>query len=144
MQREYPAHPIVAVAAVIIEANRVLVIKRAKEPSKGKWSIPGGMVELGETVREALKREAKEECGIEIEVLELVQVVDNIIYDESSRVKYHYILIGFLAGYETGRLKSASDISDAKWVERDELNDLDLTIGARKVIEKAWRIYEGL
>jgi len=134
----------VAVAAVIIEANRVLVIERAKEPSKGKWSIPGGMVELGGTVREALEREAKEECGIEIEVLELVQVVDNIIYDESSRVKYHYIIVDFLAGYETGRLKLASDISDAKWVERDELNDLDLTIGARKVIEKAWRIYEGL
>jgi len=137
--REYPKHPLVGVGAIVMRGDSVLLVKRNKEPSKGMWSIPGGLVEIGETVKDALRREVMEECGIEIEPTELFEVVDAVNRDDKGRVRFHYIIVDFLSGWRGGDLAAGSDVADARWTPLGELQGLNMTESARAVINKAVR-----
>lgn len=132
--RVYPQFPVVAASAVVLRDGKILMIKRAKEPNKGKWSIPGGRIELGESIHEAVKREVSEECNIEVEILQLLGVADNIIRDEARRVRYHYVLIDFLARYKAGEIKVQSDAEDYRWVTVEELSEMDMTSQLRTIL----------
>ena len=125
--RWYPEAPVAAVGAVVFKEGKVLTIKRAQEPNKGKWSIPGGRIELGETTYEAARREVMEECSIEVEIERVLDSVDNIIRDEDGRVKYHFVIIDLLARYVSGEIKAQSDAEECKWVTLQELVELDIT-----------------
>ncbi len=134
MNREYPSGPIPSVGVVVCHGDRVLLVLRAQEPSRGKWSVPGGVVELGETVSEAARREVQEECGLEIEVGEAMAVRDAIIRDQDGRIRYHYVLIDVVARCVGGELSAASDAADARWFSTAELDSLDLTTGLLLVL----------
>ena len=135
--RWYPEKPIVAVAAVVFRDGRVLAIKRAKDPGKGKWSIPGGRLELGETIYEGVRREVAEECSIEIEIERVLDVGENIIRDEDGRVSFHFVLIDLLAKYARGETEARSDAAECKWVTPEELAELDISATLRDVLKKA-------
>jgi 8-oxo-dGTP diphosphatase len=142
MRREYPEHPIVGVGAILIDGNSVLLVKRGKEPLKGEWSVPGGAVELGESLEEAVRREVLEETGLEIKTEGIVEVLDRI-HCEDGLVKFHYVLVDFLCRVTGGRLTSGSDAADARWLEREELNSHSIYCVApvtAAVIEKAFRM----
>ena len=129
MRREYPSQPIVGVGAVILQDDRLLIVKRGVEPGKGKWGLPGGAVDLGEEVREAVLREAKEECGLDIEIIDdrPIDAVDNVSIDNEGGFKYHYLIVLFLAHPKGGTLKPSSDASDARWAPLEEVEKYDLT-----------------
>ena len=127
MTRLYPKQPIVGVGAVIICNGKILLEKRKNEPGKGKWSVPGGLVELGESVEQTVTREVKEETGLEVEKPEHIDVVDNIIRDESGRVKYHFVIIDYFMRLKGGTLKAASDAEELKWVPLSDVEKYDLT-----------------
>lgn len=137
MHREYPSGPLPSVGVVVCREDRVLVVRRGQEPSLGKWSIPGGVVELGETVREAARREVLEECGLEIQVGDVVDVVDAIVRDGNGQVRYHYVLVDLVATCVSDELTVGSDIDDARWVTEEELAELNLTKSALPVVRKA-------
>ncbi|MFB0502199.1 MAG: NUDIX hydrolase [Candidatus Bathyarchaeia archaeon] len=138
MKREYPTQPIVGVGALIVHEGKLLIVKRGVEPAKGKWSIPGGAVELGERIRDALVREVKEECGLDAEIaLERpMDAIDNIIISKDGRLQYHFVLLQFLARLKGGTLKPASDVLDARWVLLDEVEKYDLTKSFRSFFKK--------
>jgi ADP-ribose pyrophosphatase YjhB (NUDIX family) len=137
VKREYPSRPVVAVGAVVVKAGQVLLVRRRREPSRGLWSLPGGAVRRGEGLREAVAREVKEECGIEVKVEEVVEVLDRITPDHHGRIRYHYVIIDFLATWRRGRLKAASDISEAAWVDPRAIGHLPLTAGLAAVLKQA-------
>lgn len=139
MRREYPAAPIVGVGAVIVHQGRVLLIERANEPLKGEWSLPGGALELGETLEEGVVREVGEETGLRVEPLAVAEVFDRISRDDAGRVRYHFVLVDFLCHLSDGQsadaVQCASDAVRARWVQPDELDGVrDFTV---KVIRKA-------
>lgn len=139
MSRKYPKHPLIGVGAVIFDKDlrRVLLVKRGREPAKGRWSIPGGLVDLGETLEEAIQREVLEETGIEVSVGPLVEILDRVIYDDDLRVQYHYVLVDFLCTAAEAEPEVASDAEEARWFEFEELEGLDMTDSTLEVIEKA-------
>ena len=124
MTREYPNFPLVGVGAVIVHDGRVLLIKRGQAPLQGEWSIPGGRLELGETVRQAVRREVLEETGLTVEAIDLLGVFDRIVPDADGRVRYHYILIDFLCRVISGTLQPDSDAEDANWFGIEQLPPL--------------------
>ena len=124
MKREYPEAPIAGVGAVIVRDKQVLLIRRAHEPLKGEWSLPGGAVELGETLEAAICREVLEETGLVVEVLDTVKAFDRISRDETGRVRYHYVLIDFLCRVTGGSLACATDALEARWATTTELDGL--------------------
>ena len=141
MQREFPLAPLVGVGAVIVNAGRVLLVRRGSEPMKGCWSLPGGLVELGETLLDAVEREVKEETGLVVEPLELIEVLDRI-HRQGERVQYHYVVADYLCRAVGGDLQAASDAAAVRWVERSEWTasgSLDLEPVAVRVIEAGWR-----
>jgi mutator protein MutT len=127
LRRLYPKQPFVGVGAVLVRDGEILLEKRKNEPGKGKWSIPGGLVELGETVEEAVIREVKEETGLDVEKPEQVDVVDGITKDENGRVKYHFVIIDFFLRLRGGELEASSDAEDLRWVRLDQVERCDLT-----------------
>lgn len=133
VQREYPATPIVAVGLVILDGERVVFVRRDKEPLKGWWTFPGGAIELGEEVREAARREAQEETGLDVEVVGIAAVVDHIDRDEAGRVCYHYVIVDFEAYPVGGSLQPGTDVSDARWVSLAELDELRVTEKAEEI-----------
>ncbi len=135
--REYPAQPVVGVGAVVLDEARVLLVKRGHEPLKGEWSLPGGAVELGETLETAIAREVREETGLDVEVGPIVDVLDRLRYDTDGGVKYHYVLIDFLCRPSGGTLACASDADAAAWVVLGELSELGVAQATVSVIEKA-------
>ena len=137
MKREYPDYPILGVGGVVFWDDRVVLVKRGNEPAYGKWSIPGGAVEPGETMWEAVEREIYEETDLKIDALEIVKVFDPIIRDESDRVLYHFVLVDFLCKYKSGTLKANSDVLDAGAVSKSELLEYELPGVTLEVIEKA-------
>lgn len=137
MQREYPSHPIPGVGVIAFDGDKFLLIQRGKPPRAGAWSIPGGAVELGEAVRDAARREFAEECGGEIELRDLVDVVDIFFEDDTGKMQYHYVIIDFWAEWRGGALKASSDVLDARWVSMAELDQFDLPLWTQAVIEKA-------
>ena len=138
MQREFPEHPLIGVGAIIIEAGRVVLVKRAHPPIQGQWSIPGGVLEIGETVRQAALREAREETGLIVEPGELLGVYDRILRDPEHRVQYHYVLIDFLCRRVAGQLQAASDAAEVRWFRREDLPSLNLAEDTLDVIEKGF------
>jgi 8-oxo-dGTP diphosphatase len=135
--RSYPERPIVGVGAVILEGDRVLLIERGREPLKGRWSLPGGAVELGETCAEAIVREVREETGLLVEAGPIVAVLDRFRRDEEGRVAYHFVLIDFLCRPIGGTLGPATDAADCRWATLDEAARLPMTEGALDVIRDA-------
>jgi 8-oxo-dGTP diphosphatase len=135
MQREYPQQPLVGVGAIIVENGRVLLIKRGKAPLLGEWSIPGGMLELGETLRQGAEREALEETGLVVRATELLGVFDRIIPDDTKRTLYHYVLIDFLCRNISGSLQAAGDAAEARWYREGEVKQLPLPEETRKIIQ---------
>jgi 8-oxo-dGTP diphosphatase len=141
MQREYPLTPLVGVGAVIVQEGRVLLVQRGREPMKGKWTIPGGLVEVGESLQEAVVRETREETGLEVEPVELVELLDRI-HREETRVRYHYVIADYLCRAVGGSLAAADDAAAVRWVERSEWNShsaLALDPITVRVVEMAWQ-----
>jgi 8-oxo-dGTP diphosphatase len=142
MSREYPDYPRVGVGAVILDGDRVLLIQRGGTTLPGKWSIPGGLVELGETTREAVCREVAEECGLEIELVDVCGVLDRVIRDPAGRVRYHWVLVDFLALARGGTLCAGDDAAAARWVRIDEVESYDTTDGLMDMIKRAMALRE--
>jgi 8-oxo-dGTP diphosphatase len=141
MNREFPAAPLVAVGAVIVHEGRVLLVRRGKEPMKGRWTLPGGMLEVGETLVEGVAREVREETGLEVEVLELVELLERI-HRQGKQVQYHYVIADYLCRVKGGELQAASDADAVRWVERAEWNSHSaLTMDAimARVVEAGWQ-----
>ncbi len=138
MRREFPEVPLVGVGAIIIEDARVVLVKRAHPPLQAEWSIPGGVLEVGELVREAAIREAREETGLTVEPGELLGVFDRVLRDSQQRVQYHYVLIDFLCRRVAGDLAAASDAAEVRWFTREELPGLNLAKDTLEVILKGF------
>lgn len=127
MSRRYPRNPVLGVGAIILDGNQMLLEKRKNSPGKGKWSVPGGLVELGETAEQAIIREVKEETGLEVYNPRLIDVVNHINLDEKGAVLYHYVIIDYLVTSKGGRPKAASDAQDLKWIPFCEISKYNLT-----------------
>jgi len=141
VQREFPETPLFGVGAVIVESGRVLLVRRGQEPLKGKWSLPGGMLELGESLLSGVAREVKEETGLEVEPIELIELLDRV-HREDNRVRYHYVIADYLCRVVGGSLQAASDADAVRWVERAEWNShsaLILDPITVRVIESGWQ-----
>ena len=141
VQREFPETPLFGVGAVIVESGRVLLVRRGQEPLKGKWSLPGGMLELGESLLSGVAREVREETGLEVEPIELIELLDRV-HREDNRVRYHYVIADYLCRVVGGSLQAASDADAVRWVERAEWNShsaLILDPITVRVIESGWQ-----
>jgi len=128
---------LIGVGALIVENGRVVVIKRGKAPLLGEWSIPGGMLELGETLRQGAEREALEETGLVVRATELLGVFDRIVPDEEGNIVYHYVLIDFLCQRLSGELRAGADAADARWFTPEEIEKLPLALDTARVIQAA-------
>lgn len=137
MSKEYPAYPMVGVGTIVLKDGRVLLVQRGAQPAYGKWSVPGGMLDLGESLHDAAAREVKEETGLDVEVGPLVDIVERVILDDDGRVQYHFIIVDFVAKWLSGEPVAASDALDVRWVDLHELEGLDTTEGLVPVILKA-------
>ncbi len=137
MKRDYPDRPLVGVGAVIVRDGRAVIVQRSTEPLKGQWSIPGGALEIGETLRQCAAREALEETGLRIEAVDVLDVFDSIYRDPDGRCRYHYVLIDFFCRVVGGELKAGGDAAQARWITAEELPSLQVTETAQKVIRKA-------
>jgi 8-oxo-dGTP diphosphatase len=132
LKRLYPKKPVVGVGAIILEKEKILLEKRKNAPGKGKWTVPGGLVELGETIEQAVIREVKEETGLEVYEPRLVGVVDHINLGERGAVRYHFVIIDYLVTVNCGKPKAASDADALKWVPFNEVEEYDLTESFRR------------
>ncbi len=143
MGREYPQRPLVGVGAIVFKGKEVLLVRRGHPPAEGAWAFPGGLVELGESSAQAIRREVREECGISIEPVELAGLFEPIVIDEDGRVRYHYVVLDFLARYVGGDLKAASDVWEARWVSPDRIDRYPLSDDARRLLERARAMLRG-
>ncbi|HTR22958.1 MAG TPA: NUDIX hydrolase [Terriglobales bacterium] len=145
MTREFPDKPLVGVGAVIVKNDRVLLIKRGQAPLLGEWSLPGGVLECGETLREAVTREVCEETSLTVEPVEMLGVYERVIRTDDGRVRYHYVLIDYLCRPVAGTTRAATDAAEAAWFTKDELPALKLPPDTTEVVLKglacasAWR-----
>ena len=139
-RREYPERPIVGVGGVVIRDERALLIRRGSAPFLGEWSIPGGMLELGETILEGVQRELLEETAIEVRVLDLIEVFERVTRDEAGKLKYHFVILDYLCEAVRGEAQAGSDVTDVAWARESELSEYSLTQTATRVIQKAFEI----
>ena len=143
MKRDYPDRPIVGVGAVIVRDGRAVIVRRGGEPLAGEWSVPGGVVELGETLRQAAEREASEETGLVVRAGEVLEVFDSIVPDASGKTQYHFVLIDFLCEYVSGELRAGGDAADARWVADADLPGLGLRPSIDAVLRKGFATSAG-
>ena len=138
MKREYPDQPVVGVGVIVIDSGKLVLVKRGVEPALGKWSFPGGAVELGENVRDAVIRETKEEIGLDVYITKdtPIDAYDILTLDKEGLLKFHFVLLHFLAKVKNGVLKPASDVTDAKWVPFEEVENYDLATSVRSFFIK--------
>lgn len=144
MNRRYPERPMVGVGAAIFRAGRVLLVQRGREPAYGKWSLPGGLVEVGESLQDAVRREVLEEVGLEVVVKDMVVALDRVLFDDAGRIEYHYILLDFLCESESGEPAPATDVTDCAFVALEALNRYPLTSGTEQVIRRALSRMQGI
>jgi 8-oxo-dGTP diphosphatase len=145
MPREYPDRPVVGVGGVVIEDGRALLIRRGSEPLRGQWSIPGGMLELGESLQAGVARELLEETSLHVRVLELIEVFDRIYLQEpdipnapSQRPRYHYVIVDYLCERISGEARAGSDVTDVAFAREEELGEFHLTETATRVLRRAF------
>jgi ADP-ribose pyrophosphatase YjhB (NUDIX family) len=134
--REYPERPIVGVGAVVLDGDRVLLVRRGNEPLKGQWSLPGGAVEVGETLEAAVAREVLEETGLQVEVGPMIDVLDRIRVDRDGRTRYHFVLIDYLCRPTGGTLCCATDAADATWAAVNDLARFEIAEATVQMIDK--------
>jgi len=145
MAREYPDRPVVGIGGVVIENGRALLIKRGSEPLLGQWSIPGGTLELGESLQEGVARELLEETGLEVRVLDMIEAFDRIFLDpaalhaqDRSRPKYHYVIVDYLCERLAGEAQAGSDVTDIAYATEEELERFHMTSTATRVLHRAF------
>lgn len=141
MQREYPSAPLVGVGAVVVHEGRIALIQRGTEPAKGRWSIPGGLIEVGEMLSEAVVREVQEETGLVVEPVELIELLDRI-YRDGERVRYHYVIADYLCRVVGGTLQAGSDAAAVRWVEHEQCNShsaIALDPITVRILDAGWR-----
>ncbi|HEX6906186.1 MAG TPA: NUDIX hydrolase [Terriglobales bacterium] len=136
MKRDYPDRPLIGVGAVIVADNRVVVVRRGHEPLKGEWSIPGGVLEIGETLRAGAAREAVEETGLVVEAGEVLEVLDRIVRDAEGRIQFHYVLVDFLCRPTAGELRAGGDAEETRWISSSELESFPIADSAAAVLRK--------
>jgi 8-oxo-dGTP diphosphatase len=134
--REYPDHPVVAVGAVIVRDGRALIVKRAHEPRQGEWSLPGGLLELGESLEEAVRREVKEETSLDVDVGAIVETFDRVHRDQAGRIRYHFVIVDYVCRASGGEARPGSDAAAVAWVTAAEIDDYQVNAHARAVILK--------
>jgi 8-oxo-dGTP diphosphatase len=137
-KRQYPDRPFLGVGALIFHDDRILLVERGKEPHKGLWSLPGGVVEVGETLEEAIRREVHEETGLAIDIVGVIEIFQRIIRDAEGRPEYHYVLIDYLCRTTDPDARAASDAAGVAWVRRQDLDQYRITEGTSPVIEKGF------
>jgi ADP-ribose pyrophosphatase YjhB (NUDIX family) len=133
-QRRYPERPFVAVGTIVVRDGCVLLARRGKEPSYGLWSLPGGAVDLGEGLKHAAARETREECGIEIEITDVLEVVERMVRDPDGRVQFHYVIVDYLARWTSGELVSSPEVLEARWVPPEDFPQYEMTRGTAEVV----------
>jgi 8-oxo-dGTP diphosphatase len=138
--REYPERPIVGVGGVVILNGRVLLTRRGNPPLEGEWSIPGGTLEVGETLPEAVKRELAEETGIDVRVGELIEALERIFLDPDGRTKYHFVILDYLCDVAGGNARAGSDATEVVWTTESELDKYELSAATTRVIQKAFQM----
>lgn len=136
MRRRYPRQPMISVGAVILDNNNVLLVRRAAQPGRGLWAIPGGNVRLGEKLEDAVKREVEEETGLKVEVGKIIDVVEVIIKDDEGRIEYHYVIVDYEAKVIGGKLRASSDALEVKWFNLNELEKIKATRSTKKILRK--------
>lgn len=137
--RRYPRRPLVGIGALIFHRGRILMAKRGKEPLKGWWSLPGGVVETGETLDFAVRREVREETGLEVQPLRVFEIFERIMHDPEGATEYHYVLIDYVCRITGGALCAGDDVSHVQWMRENELSTVQITEGTLAVIERAFR-----
>lgn len=137
--RDYATNPVVGVGGIVISNGRALLVRRGKPPHEGAWSIPGGVLELGETLDEGVRRELAEETGIGVRIIGLIEVFEKISRDDTGRVQYHFVVLDYLCAALGGEARAGSDASDVAWVAESELSQYSLTPGSLPVIQKAFQ-----
>ncbi len=140
MRREYPSQPIVGVGGVVIANGRALLVKRGSPPLEGQWSIPGGLLEIGETLMEGVRRELREETGIEVRPLDLIEVFERIELDGSGKARYHYVVLDYLCEATGGDARAGSDVTQVAWVKPEELASYSISSTAMRVVLKAFEM----
>jgi mutator protein MutT len=136
MAKEYPPGPVVGVGGVVVRGQRALIVKRAHDPRRGEWSIPGGTVELGERLTDAVRRELREETGLEVEVGRMLELFDRIHHDDAGRIRYHFVIVDFLCHAPFGDAEAGTDADEVAWVTADELDAYGVNAHAAAVIRK--------
>jgi len=136
MAREYPAHPVVGVGAVVVRDGKALIIKRAHEPRKGEWSLPGGLLELGESLQDAVRREIKEETSLDIEVGPVIETFDRVHRDADGRIRYHFVIIDYVCWPVGGEPVAGSDAEAVAWVGPDEIDTYEVNAHAAEVLRR--------
>jgi 8-oxo-dGTP diphosphatase len=139
-KREYPERPLVGVGGVVVAENRVLLIRRGSPPLEGEWSIPGGMLELGESLREAVRRELEEETGLEVRVHDLIEAFDRVTMDGDGKCRYHFVILDYLCELISGEARANSDVVDVAWALEEELDRFSLTPTATRVVKRAFEM----
>lgn len=137
--RRYPKRPILGVGALVFQRNRILLVERGKAPLKGYWSLPGGVLETGELLRDGIRREVREETGLEVEPVELATIFERIMPDSAGKPEYHYVLVDYICRVTSGVAAPASDASAVAWVTEADLKHYQLTSGTLPVIQSAFK-----
>jgi 8-oxo-dGTP diphosphatase len=139
-RREYPERPVVGVGGVVISNGRALLVRRGRAPLEGEWSIPGGMLELGESLHDGVRRELQEETGLEVRVHDFIEAFDRIMPDANGKCRYHFVILDYLCEAMSGAARAGSDVVDVAWALEQELDRFSLTPTATRVIKRAYEM----